>query len=122
MLRSLPNETPMTWLEIFGEICNVLSSVGADLLLAGFVQDIVAEDAHEDLVVYFFVLRDESVIDSCRSKKLSHATTSAEPSFNDATSATRMSMERCLRLHKEIHALPEIQGIQRRVPARSYHL
>ena len=57
-------------------------------------------------------------------EKLMHAT-STEPSFHDATSATQMSEERCLRLYKQrnTRTARNFQGLQNeRVPACSNHL
>ena len=48
LLRSGTNEAPMTWLEILGEIDNMLHAVDAHLLVARSVQFRTVEHAHED--------------------------------------------------------------------------
>ena len=47
----------MTWLDILGEICNLLCVFEAHLLVAGFVQDNVVGHAHEDDPVWKFFRR-----------------------------------------------------------------
>ena len=47
LLRSGPNEAPITWLGIFGEICYFWSMVDARVLIAGSVPIDVVEHAHD---------------------------------------------------------------------------